>query len=219
MPPRAGSIDLPPPPPTDLAGVLHVLGQVQDPTQIAVALGVLLELKNLPTVSRGLRMCVSVSLYCAYFITHRTCWTMLCVWGTMSLLVRMRPSVANSVTNRHTHTPLRARSELTGAQTGVHTHQCSKHKQAQTNVHTRHTESASSKLTLAHTNSSPTPLTQEDAPAADLIAKALPHPKLCHKDPRVRSGCVRLLGRLIALPGVLQSRLIVGEQYVEVRGV
>jgi len=51
MPAPRASVDQPPPPPTDLTGVLQVLGQVNDPGQIAVALGVLLELKSLPNVS------------------------------------------------------------------------------------------------------------------------------------------------------------------------
>lgn len=50
----------------------------------------------------------------------------------------------------------------------------------------------------------------------DLLSKAPPHTKLCHKDPRVRSVCVRVLGKLISIPGPLQNGIISGEHYAEV---
>uniref|UniRef100_A0A7S3VQB5 Uncharacterized protein n=1 Tax=Dunaliella tertiolecta TaxID=3047 RepID=A0A7S3VQB5_DUNTE len=58
-------------------------------------------------------------------------------------------------------------------------------------------------------------LPTEEEPLLELVSKALPHTKLCHKDPRVRNACVRVLGRLITIPGILQSTLISGEVYGE----
>ena len=87
MPPRGNSIDQPPPPPTDLAGVINFLG-LSDPGQVAVALGVLLELKNLPTVSLvNTQLCVCVSVCGFVFVCVCVCECVCCVCVCMRVRV------------------------------------------------------------------------------------------------------------------------------------
>lgn len=58
---------------------------------------------------------------------------------------------------------------------------------------------------------------QDDAAAAaDLTAKAVPHEKLYHKDGRVRGAAMRVLAKLIVLPGPAQAPLMIQEN-AEVR--